>query len=131
MGGLAALRMALRMQRDRLGVLDALRPSGDVVVVQAGWKRLVFVFNAALARRLLSDHQDTQEKGLGLADAHLLFGDGLLTVKTDRWHQQRRRMAKAFNARTLPASLDAMATMIAREHATCLHGEGRVSARQF
>ncbi len=126
--GIAALRLALRMQRDRLGVLRALQPRGDMVVVRAGWKRLVFVFNPTLARQLLGDHQESQEKGLGLADARPLFGNGLLTAGADRWHQQRRRMAKAFNARTLPASLDAMATMLSRQGE---RGERRVSVRQL
>lgn len=106
-GGVAALRLALRMRSDRLGVLQSLSGKGDVVTVKAGWKRLIFVFDPEIARGLLMREEDAFVKGLGLDDARVLFGNGLLTSGGETWRTERGHMAALFAASYLPAALGA------------------------
>lgn len=122
--GLAALRLARRMQTDRLGVLEDLRKQADIVTVKAGWKRLVFVFSASAAREILVDHPHAFRKGLGLDEARVLFGDGLLTADGKTWHSGRKSMASFFNASNVPTSVSATHKAVAAE----LNGIGELPA---
>lgn len=106
-GGVSALRLALRMRSDRLGVLQGLAGKGGVVEVTAGWKKLIFVFDPEIARDLLMHEEDALVKGLGLDDARVLFGNGLLTSAGKTWRAERGHMATLFATSYLPAALGA------------------------
>lgn len=89
----------LEVRRDRLRfVADAARTYGDLVCFRMGPKRLYLINHPDYARHVLCDRVANYEKGLGLAEAAPLLGQGLLTSEGDLWAAQRRLLQAAFHA---------------------------------
>ncbi|HEX8185792.1 MAG TPA: cytochrome P450 [Blastocatellia bacterium] len=88
----------LEVRRDRIKfVVQATRRYGDVVSFQMGPKRLYLLNHPGHARHILCDNQKNYKKGLGLDDAKLLLGEGLLTSEGELWNSQRRHLQSAYH----------------------------------
>src|SRR5580692_1992520 len=76
---------------DRLAMLtDAANEFGDVVKFAMGPKTLYFFNHPDHAKHVLADNPLNYHKGMGLAEARRVLGDGLLTSEGDLWRRQRR-----------------------------------------
>jgi cytochrome P450 len=102
--GYRLLGSLLEVRRDRLNfVLRAMRRYGDLVCFRMGVKRLYLVSHPNHARHILCDNKGNYCKGLGLAEARPLLGEGLLTSEGAIWANQRRRLQPAFQGEHLTA----------------------------
>jgi enediyne biosynthesis protein E7 len=95
---LSALPGLLRkLWHDRLSLLaDAAREFGDVVRFTMGPKTIYFFNHPDHAKHVLADNSGNYHKGMGLAEARRVLGDGLLTSEGEKWRHQRRAVAPAF-----------------------------------
>jgi enediyne biosynthesis protein E7 len=95
---LSALPGLLRkLWRDRLSLLaDAAQEFGDVVRFTMGPKTIFFFNHPDHAKHVLADNAGNYHKGMGLAEARRVLGDGLLTSEGETWRRQRRAVAPAF-----------------------------------
>jgi cytochrome P450 len=92
----------LEVRRNRLSfVLRELREHGDAVAFRMGPKRLYLLCHPNHFRHVLSDHPERYAKGIGLAEARPLLGDGLLTSNGELAAAQRQRLQGAFHAERL------------------------------
>jgi cytochrome P450 len=83
--------------RDRIAVVTRLQQGwGDVAELALGPVRLVIVSEPLAAERILRDSSCFVEKGIGLAEARYLLGDGLLTASGERWIEARQALAGLF-----------------------------------
>ena len=90
------------MRRDRIALVTrAMREHGDIVHFRLGPRRLVLAAHPDAIRRVLVDNERNYRKGLGLADARPLLGDGLLTSEGARWAARRRAIQPAFHGTRL------------------------------
>jgi cytochrome P450 len=86
-----------KLWRDRLSLLaDAADEFGDVVRFAMGPKTIYFFNHPDHARHVLADNAANYHKGMGLAEARRVLGDGLLTSEGEVWRRQRRTVASAF-----------------------------------
>ena len=107
--GWRVVRDVLQMRRDRIGLVTrAAREYGDVVHFRLGPRHLVLVSDPDGIRRVLVDNEGNYRKGLGLADARPMLGDGLLTSEGERWAARRRTMQPIFHAAHLERFGDAV-----------------------
>jgi len=84
----------LRMQRDPLAYLLALRRRyGEVVHVRNGSRHVFLFSDPALVREVLVTRSRSFLKGRGLQLARRVLGDGLLTSE-DELHQEQRRLTQ-------------------------------------
>ncbi len=89
----------VRLVRDRLGLISsATEDYGDAVRVVMGPKTLYIFNHPDHARRVLADNSANYRKGMGLAQARRVLGDGLLTSEGDIWRAQREIMQPAFQS---------------------------------
>lgn len=86
-----------KLWRDRLSLLaDAAQEFGDVVRFTMGPKTIYFFNHPDHAKHVLADNAVNYHKGMGLAEARRVLGDGLLTSEGEKWRHQRRAVAPAF-----------------------------------
>jgi enediyne biosynthesis protein E7 len=82
---------------DRLSLLgDAARDYGDVVRFRMGPKTLYYFNHPDHAKHVLADNAVNYHKGMGLAEARRLLGDGSLTSDGDVWRMHRRAIQPRF-----------------------------------
>lgn len=82
---------------DRLSLMgDAAAEFGDAVLFRMGPKSLYYFNHPDHARHVLADNPANYHKGMGLAEARRVLGDGLLTSEGDLWQRQRRAIQPAF-----------------------------------
>lgn len=85
------------VRRDRLKfVTQVTQQYGDLICFRMGWKNLYLLNHPDHARHILCDNVSNYRKGLGLAEARPLLGNGLLTSDGDLWASQRRLLQAAF-----------------------------------
>jgi enediyne biosynthesis protein E7 len=77
-------------------VTNATREFGDIVAFRMGPKRLFLLRHPHHVRHVLCENHRNYRKGLGLAEARPMLGDGLLTSDGDLWASQRRLLQAAF-----------------------------------
>ncbi|MFE7528364.1 cytochrome P450 [Kitasatospora sp. NPDC057542] len=107
-GNLPLLGHALPLLRDPMGLLQSIRPLGDVVRIRMG--RLdVYVLNSpALVRQMLASDADSFRGGRLNEKFRVYLGDGLFTLDGDIHLRRRRLVAPAFQRRKLKAYTDVM-----------------------
>lgn len=94
----------LEVRRDRLSfAITAAQNYGDIVGFRMGPKRLYLLNHPDYAKHILCDNSHNYTKGLGLAEAKPLFGEGLLTSEGDLWSSQRRLLQIAFQSGQIEA----------------------------
>lgn len=99
----------LEVRNDRIKfVTEATQNYGDFVCFKMGPKRLYLLSHPNYARHVLCDRPENYGKGLGLNDARILLGQGLLTSEGVLWKRQRRLMQPAFHEVSLEAYHGAM-----------------------
>lgn len=99
----------LEVRRDRLNfVTRATRNYGDIVGFRMGPKRLYLLGHPDHARHVLCENHQNYSKGLGLAEAKPLLGEGLLTSEGELWSSQRRLLQIAFQSGHLEQLSNAM-----------------------
>jgi len=82
---------------DRLSLMgDAAAEFGDAVLFRMGPKHLYYFNHPDHARHVLADNAASYHKGMGLAEARRVLGDGLLTSEGEVWQRQRRVIQPAF-----------------------------------
>jgi cytochrome P450 len=82
---------------DRIALLtDAADEYGDAVRFRMGPKTLYFFNHPDHAKHVLADNPLNYHKGMGLAEARRVLGDGLLTSEGDLWRRQRRTIQPVF-----------------------------------
>ncbi len=97
--GIGAVRA---IRRDPLSYLASLaRTPGGIVRIRIGGLRYINVSEPALITRVLVDDAASYTKGMALARARILLGDGLLTSEGDLHRAQARRVAPAFARRRI------------------------------
>ncbi len=90
-------RLLRQLWRDRLGMLtDAAARYGDAVKFTMGPKTIYFFNHPDHAKHVLADNAGNYHKGMGLAEARRILGDGLLTSEGEVWRDQRRAVQPAF-----------------------------------
>ncbi|MEU7971640.1 cytochrome P450 [Micromonospora sp. NPDC049089] len=101
---LAALRMLMVMNRDRLGMMtSAAQRYGDAARLPVGPKSLYFFNHPDHAKHVLADNAANYHKGIGLVHARRALGDGLLTSEGELWRKQRKVIQPAFQSRRIAA----------------------------
>ncbi|GIF08493.1 cytochrome P450 [Actinoplanes siamensis] len=106
----AAPRLLWKLARDRLGLMtEAARTYGDVARITLGPKTLFFFNHPDHAKHVLVDNAPNFHKGLGLAQARRVLGDGLLTSEGELWRAQRTRMQPVFRPKRLAEQAGAVA----------------------
>lgn len=94
----------LEVRRDRLNfATTAAQNYGDIVGFRMGPKRLYLLNHPNYAKHILCDNHQNYTKGIGLAEAKPLFGEGLLTSEGNLWSSQRRLLQIAFQAGRIEA----------------------------
>jgi cytochrome P450 len=97
LGSLPAIR------RDRLGFLvDIAQKYGDTVRFRMGPRVLHFVNSPEGIKHVLQDNCDNYRKGVGLAEATPLLGNGILTSDGALWKRNRGIVQAAFREWTAP-----------------------------
>jgi cytochrome P450 len=95
---------------DRLSLLsDAADEFGDVVRFSMGPKTIYFFNHPDHAKHVLTDNAASYRKGMGLAQARRILGDGLLTSEGDMWRRQRRIISPAFRRERIACFADVVA----------------------
>jgi enediyne biosynthesis protein E7 len=107
--GRRLLGSLLEVRNDRIKfVTEAARTYGDFVCFKMGPKRLYLLSHPSYAKHVLCDRPENYGKGLGLNDARILLGQGLLTSQGALWKRQRRFMQPAFHELSMEAYQGAM-----------------------
>lgn len=100
----------LEIRRDRLRFLGNLTHQyGDVVRFRMGPQTLHLVNHPDHINHVLSDNSPNYVKGIGLAHAKSLLGDGLLTSEGSYWRNQRRLIQTLFHREWIKEYAAAMA----------------------
>ncbi|MGW5259506.1 cytochrome P450 [Microbispora sp. NPDC004025] len=93
----ATPRLFLQLVRDRLGMLtSATAAYGDAVRLTIGPKSIYLFNHPDHAKHVLADNSAAYHKGIGLAEAKRVIGDGLLTSEGEVWRAQRRTVQPMF-----------------------------------
>lgn len=123
-GRLPALAHALRMLRDPLSFLAAMRESGDIVKVRLGTEWAYFVRPPELLRRVLVTDHGTFDKGGPFFDrSRTIAGNGILTCPAADHARQRRLMQPLFGHARLAAYAAIMSDEAARAAASWRDGQ--------
>jgi enediyne biosynthesis protein E7 len=92
---------------DRLALLaDAADEFGDVVRFKMGPKTIYFFNHPDHAKHVLADNAANYHKGMGLAQARRILGDGLLTSEGETWRSQRHKLQPAFRRERIAGFAD-------------------------
>lgn len=111
--GLPFLGSLLEIKRDRLGFLTKLTEVfGDVVLFRMGYKPVYFINCPSGVRHVLRDNYRNYKKGVGLTQAKMLIGEGLLTSEGELWQRQRRMARRAFEQNNVCRYASAMNSAI-------------------
>jgi cytochrome P450 len=99
--------LLVKLWRDRLSLLsDAADEFGDAVLMRMGPKSIYFFNHPDHAKHVLADNPLNFRKGMGLAEAKRILGDGLLTSEGDLWRRQRKTIQPAFRRDRIAAFAD-------------------------
>jgi cytochrome P450 len=86
-----------QLWHDRLSLMaDAAAEFGDAVRYRMGPKTLYYFNHPDHAKHVLHDNPLNYHKGMGLAEARRVLGDGLLTSEGELWRKQRGTIGPAF-----------------------------------
>lgn len=100
----------LDVRRDRLKFLmDVTREFGDVVRFRMGHKIFHLINHPDGIKHVLQDNYQNYHKGIGLAHAKSLLGEGLLTSEGEFWLRQRRLMEPIFDTQRITKFATVMA----------------------
>ncbi len=95
---------------DRLGFLERVARSGDVVGFRVGWRRFYLVLQPEGVKRILVDNVSNYRKETrGQQLLRAVIGDGLITSEDDAWRRQRRLSQPAFHKERIAAFAPLMA----------------------
>jgi cytochrome P450 len=98
------------MRRDRLVfVRNAVQANGGIVAFPLGRRLTYLVSDPGDVRHVLSKNAGNYRKGIGINEAGLLFGDGLLSSEGALWQDQRSCLQPAFH----PAHLERFSGFVA------------------
>ncbi|MFI7639284.1 cytochrome P450 [Nonomuraea sp. NPDC049400] len=104
---------------DRLALLSgATARYGDAVRLTIGPKTIYLFNHPDHAKHVLADNHANYRKGIGLAEARRVLGDGLLTGHGEVWRRQRKAIQPLFQNKRL-----------ARQDAIVADEAGRLVAR--
>jgi cytochrome P450 len=100
---------------DRLGLMSsAVERYGDAVRIAIGPKPLYLFNHPDHAKHVLADNNANYHKGIGLSEARLALGDGLLTSEGELWRKQRRTVQPAFQHKRIAAQAPIVAEEAAK-----------------
>lgn len=106
--GRRLLRLAALIRNDRIAVLETIRRDhGDMAEIRIGPTRIVIVSDPDRAQTILRDSNVFAEKGLGLNQASIFLGEGLLTSSGAAWSGSRIALAGLFRRDRVQAMLAA------------------------
>lgn len=104
----------VKLVRDRLDLMtSATATYGDAVRVVMGPKKLYIFNHPDHAKHVLADNSAGYHKGMGLAQARRVLGDGLLTSEGERWRAQRAAIQPVFSNRRMAAQAAVVAQQAA------------------
>ncbi len=84
------LRLTYRSRRSKLELIENLfREYGDLVRIKIGSKTFYLIASPALAHEVLVRKAHATDKGVGLREARIALGEGLLTGSGDLWRRHR------------------------------------------
>src|SRR5262245_19495591 len=93
---LPLLGYALRFARAPLGLVESLRPAGDVVRIRLGPQTVYWVNKPELVRQVLAD-AGTFDKGMQADKRRIVVGNGLGTAVGEHHLRRRRLVQPAFH----------------------------------
>jgi enediyne biosynthesis protein E7 len=109
--GQRLLGSLLDVRRDKIRFVSAAaRDYGDVVLFRMGPKRLYLLSHPNAIQHVLHDNAGNYVKGIGLEQARVALGEGILTSEGERWATQHESLRHLFTR----GRLDAWADTIAR-----------------
>ncbi|MFF1909727.1 cytochrome P450 [Kitasatospora sp. NPDC058218] len=107
-GGLPLVGHSLALLRDPIGMLQSIRPLGDLVEIRLGTLRVYAVNSPALLREMLVTDAVSYEKGRYFQKSRPFLGNGLPNSEGTFHRRQRRLMIPAFHREKLKAYTDVM-----------------------
>ncbi|MEJ2885793.1 cytochrome P450 [Actinomycetospora aeridis] len=130
---LAATPVLLReLFTDRLALLTRARGYGPLARLRIGPKTMFVVNHPDAAAHVLTTHAGNYTKGIGLAEARRVLGDGVLTSDGPAWKEQRRAVAPSFTparlAEQIPVVADEAGALVERLGARVEDGPVDVTA---
>jgi cytochrome P450 len=103
-----------KLVRDRLDLMtSATATYGDAVRVVMGPKVLYIFNHPDHAKHVLADNSAGYHKGMGLAQARRVLGDGLLTSEGELWREQRAAIQPLFGNRRIAGQAGVVAQQAA------------------
>ncbi|MEU3407396.1 cytochrome P450 [Streptomyces sp. NPDC006670] len=105
---LPLLGHSLALLRDPIGVLQSIRPLGDLVELRVGTLRVYAVNSPTLLKEMLVTDAVSYEKGRYFQKSRPFLGNGLPNSEGDFHRRQRRLMIPAFHREKLKAYTDVM-----------------------
>ncbi|MFF3693219.1 cytochrome P450 [Streptomyces sp. NPDC002221] len=102
-GCLPLVGHSLALLRDPIGILQSIRPLGDLVEIRLGTLSVYAVNSPALLREMLVTDAVSYEKGRYFQKSRPFLGNGLPNSEGDFHRRQRRLMIPAFHREKLNA----------------------------
>lgn len=109
--GLRLLESLLDVRGDRIRlVVQSAQRYGDLAAYRRGYRRILFLLHHPdHARHILRDNPGNYVKGMGLAEAKAVLGEGLLTSEGAAWARQRDLANPFFSRRQMDPYASAVA----------------------
>ncbi|MFC9930337.1 cytochrome P450 [Streptomyces sp. NPDC127190] len=107
-GGLPVVGHAVKALRDPRGFLRSLVADGDMMRINVGPLKAVFVCDPELISQVLLNDRVYDKGGLLFDKAREVFGDGLVTCPHSMHRRERRLVQPAFHRNRLPGYTQAM-----------------------
>ncbi|MCU0490440.1 MAG: cytochrome P450 [Chloroflexaceae bacterium] len=118
--------------RDPIGFTMAMaRTYGDVAAYQLGPQPFALLSNPEDIRDVLVTNNRNFVKGVGLARAKRLLGEGLLTSEGDFWRRQRRLAQPAFHRQRIAGYANTMVAYAERHASRWQPGDTRDIAEEM